>query len=70
MDGLVAVLAVGGVLVVAFLVLLLGRELVAWYLKVNESLERLERLEAVLRNIDKNISTMTDNSELAAGAKE
>lgn len=36
--------------------LLIGRELVTWYWKVNEALSRLAMIEGVLRSIDKNIT--------------
>lgn len=40
------------VLGVSVLVLLIAREIVCWYWKVNATLAQLARLEAVLRNID------------------
>jgi hypothetical protein len=36
---------------VALLLLLLGREIVCWYWKVNATLDQLVRLEEVLREI-------------------
>lgn len=65
MDGqsVVRVLFGVGAIGVGFVVLLIGRELVTWYWKVNEGLEQLGRLESVLRNIDKNLIVLTDNSE-------
>lgn len=42
-------------LVVLLVVMLVGREIVTWYWKVNEAITRLEMIEGVLRNIDKNL---------------
>lgn len=62
MDGQMAmgvVFAVGG-FVVTILVMLLGRELLTWYWKVNATLEQLVAMQAVLRNIDKNLIVVAD----------
>jgi hypothetical protein len=65
MDGnpVVGVLLFVGLLGAAVAVLLVGREVVTWYWKVNEAITTMERMEAVLRNIDKNLVVLTDNSE-------
>lgn len=57
MDGqsVAGVLFMGMGVVVLFMLLLLGRELVTWYWKVNEGLERLRLIESCLRNIDSNL---------------
>jgi hypothetical protein len=47
------VLLVGGIVV-----LLISRESVCWYWKVNAALDALTRVEAVLRNIDQNLVTL------------
>lgn len=48
---------------VGILLLLLGRELVTWYWKVNEAVARLTMIEGVLRNIDKNLIVMADMAQ-------
>lgn len=50
------------VLGATLLVMLIGREIVCWYWKVNTALEQLVRLEQVLRNIDKNLIVVADRS--------
>lgn len=57
-GGLGLMLVVG----VGILALLIGREIVCWYWKVNTALDQLVRLEQVLRNIDKNLIVLTDRS--------
>ncbi len=57
MNGL---MSVSVAVLVGALVLLIGRELVCWYWKVNAVLDQGARLEAVLRNIDANLVTLTD----------
>lgn len=42
---------------VSILLMLLGREIVCWYWKVNTALTHLAQLETVLRNIDQNLVT-------------
>ena len=43
-----AILAVGGSFIVAVLLLLIGREIVCWYWKINRSVELLEKIHAEL----------------------
>lgn len=62
LQGAVGIFVMVGV---AALVLLIGREIVCWYWKVNATIEQLVRLESVLRNIDKNLILLADNSEQA-----
>lgn len=58
-GGLGIVFVVG----ISLLALLIGREIVCWYWKVNTALEQLVRLEQVLRNIDKNLIAVTDRAQ-------
>jgi hypothetical protein len=60
MDLLQGALGVFVVVGFAALVLLIGREVVCWYWKVNATLEQLARLESVLRNIDKNLLVLAE----------
>lgn len=57
--------ALGFVFVVglSLLVLLIGREIVCWYWKVNAALDQASRLEALLRNIDQNILVIAQRAE-------
>jgi hypothetical protein len=47
----------------SILVLLVGRELVCWYWKINAALEQLVRLEELLRSINQNIVVAAKQAE-------
>jgi hypothetical protein len=51
-----SLVVLGIVAVVTFGIFLLMRELWCWYWKINEALRVLHDLQAVLRNIDKNLA--------------
>jgi hypothetical protein len=53
--GVVGLVVLGAVLVVA-------REVVAWYFKTNEALGKLEKMETTLRSIDKSLAAMAERS--------
>lgn len=67
MDWLAGSVGVLVVLGIALIVLLIGREIVCWYWKINAALDQFERLEAVLRNIDRNVLVI---AQAAAGEED
>lgn len=60
MDLFQGVLGLVVLVAVSLAVLLIGREIVCWYWKVNTALDQLARLESVLRNMDKNLVVLAD----------
>lgn len=63
MNGEASVVVLIVAVVVGLVALLIGREIVTWYWKVNATLDQLVQIEQVLRNIDKNLIVLADNSE-------